>query len=67
MNVGDTVKVKLTGRRARIIGALSRERYQVEYLPDPNSDPLDRDTVQSEQEEGIYAASDLEVLEDDSR
>ena len=63
MEVGDTVKVRLTGRRARIVGTLGRERYQVEYLPDPNSDPLDRDTVQSEQEEGIYAASDLEAVE----
>ena len=34
----------------------------VEYLLDPNADPLDRDTVQSEQEEGIYRESDLELL-----
>ena len=60
MNVGDTVKVRTTGRHARIVGELGRERYQVEFLPDPNSDPLDRGTVQSEQWEGVYAAADLE-------
>ena len=63
MELGDTVKIKTTGRYARIVGALTSERFQVEYLPDPNGDPLDRDTVQSEQEEGIYAASELETLE----
>jgi hypothetical protein len=63
MELGDTVKVKTTGRYARIVGTLSSERYQVEYLPDPNGDPLDRDTVQSEQEEGIYGASELEPIQ----
>ncbi len=31
-------------------------------LPDPASDPIDRDTVQSEQEEGIYHAGALEPV-----
>jgi len=63
MELGDTVRVKTSGRLARIVAGLSRDRYQVEFLPDVAGDPIDRDTVQSEQEEGIYAASELEPIE----
>jgi hypothetical protein len=63
MQPGDTVIVKATGRRARIVEARGRSYFAVEYLPDPSGDPLDRDTVQSEQEEGIYREQDLEVVE----
>jgi len=45
------------------VSALSRDRYQVEFLPDAAGDALDRDTVQSEQEEGVYAASELDLVE----
>jgi hypothetical protein len=62
METGDTVVVRSTGRHARIVSELSNERFEVEYLPDPMSDPIDRDTVQSEGEGGIYAADDLEPL-----
>ena len=63
MEPGDTVRVRTSGRMARIVAALSRDRYQVEYLPDPAGDALDRDTVQSEQEEGVYPGSDLDRVE----
>ena len=62
MNPGDTVVVRATGRRARIV----EDRggfYAIEYLPDPSGDPIDRDTVVSE-EPGIYRASDLERVEE---
>ena len=45
MNIGDTVVVQSTGRHARIISQISHERYEVEFMPDPMSDPIDRDTV----------------------
>ena len=59
---GDTVVVRATWRRARIVEARGNGYYAIEYLPDPASDPIDRDTVQSEQEEGIYHAGDLEPV-----
>jgi hypothetical protein len=63
MQPGDTVTVRATGRRARIVEERGGGFFAVEYLPDPSGDPIDRDTVQSEQEEGIYRASDLEPLD----
>jgi hypothetical protein len=62
MQPGDTVKVRSSGRRARIVGQVGDDRYQVEYLPDVMDDPIDRDTVQSEVESGIYHATDLEPV-----
>jgi hypothetical protein len=62
MEPGDIVNVKATGRRARIVNVISAQRYEVEYLPDVAGDPIDRDTVQSEQEVGIYRESDLEQV-----
>src|SRR3712207_4853417 len=34
MQVGDTVQVRTNRRRALIVGELSHERFQVEFLPD---------------------------------
>ena len=62
MQVGDTVRVRTNGRRALIVQELSRERFQVEFLPDPAGDPIDRDSVQSGDVGGIYAADDLEPI-----
>ena len=58
MRPGDVVVVRSTGRRARIIEIIG-ERYQVEFLPDVADDPIDRDTVQSEEESGIYHRDEL--------
>ena len=63
MEVGDTVTVRATGRRARLVAALDQRRYLVEFLPDPMSDPIDRGTVQAEDEGGVYSADDLEPLD----
>ena len=63
MEIGDTVTVRATGRRVRIVAELGQGRYEVEFLPDLMSDPIDRDTVQSEEEVGIYDAADLAPLE----
>ena len=62
MNPGDTVVVRATGRRARIVEERGNGFYAIEYLPDPSSDPIDRDTVVSE-EPGMYRGSDLERIE----
>jgi hypothetical protein len=59
MQPGDTVTVRSSGRRARIVGQLGDDRFQVEYLPEVMDDPIDRDTVQSEDESGIYHRDDL--------
>lgn len=62
MNPGDTVVVRATGRRARIVEERGSGFYAIEYLPAPSEDPIDRDTVISE-EVGLYRASDLDVVE----
>lgn len=62
MEMGENVVVKATGRRARITGKLSRDRYQVEFLPELGDDPIDRDSPQSEGESGIYQEEDLQLL-----
>jgi hypothetical protein len=63
MEVGDTVLVRATGRRARLVTAPDEGRYVVEFLPDLMTDPIDRDTVQSEDEGGVYSAGELEPVE----
>ena len=63
MEVGDTVMVRASGRRARIVAVLSHDRYEVEYLQDQMDDPIDRDTVQSEGEGGVYDGVDLTPLD----
>jgi hypothetical protein len=63
MELGDTVTVRATGQRARIVAELSEGLYQVEYMLDQMTDPLDRDTVQSEDQGGVYRARDLAPLE----
>ena len=60
MQVGDTVQVRTSKQRALIVEELSHDRFQVEFIPDPAGDPIDRDTVQDSGFGGIYAANDLE-------
>ena len=62
MKVGDVVTVRATGRRARIVDERGSGFYAIEYLPDPVSDPMDRERGQFD-EAGIYRASDLELAE----
>ncbi len=63
MEPGDTVTVRSSGRRARIVERIGEDRYRVEFMPEPMNDPLDWDTAQSEDEAGIYHRDDLEALE----
>jgi len=63
MAPGDIVVVASAGRRARIVQQLGGGRFQVEFLPDTQDDPIDRDTVQSEAESGVYHQDDLTPVE----
>jgi hypothetical protein len=45
MKIGDTVTVRATGRRARIVDERGNGFYAIEYVPDSMRDPMDRDTV----------------------
>jgi Zn-dependent protease len=62
MKVGDTVIVKDTGRRALITAELPDDHFQVEFLPDPAEDPIDRDSAISADEGGVYFRTNLEPL-----
>lgn len=62
MDVGDTVIIKDTGRRALITAKLPESRFQVEYVPDPAQDPIDRDSPMPADEGGVYRVADLELL-----
>ncbi|MCC6178085.1 MAG: hypothetical protein IT305_22515 [Chloroflexi bacterium] len=62
MQTGDTVRVRTNGRRAVIVVALSNDRYEVEFLPDPSVDPIDRYTIENTDAGGIYRAQDLEPI-----
>ena len=62
MELGDTVTVRSSGRRARLVEQIGDDRYRVEFMPELQDDPVDRDTVQSEDEAGIYHRDDLEPL-----
>jgi hypothetical protein len=62
MRVGDTVLVKDTGRRALVTGMLPEGHVQVEYLPDPAEDPVDRESPGDEEFGGVYLEHELEAL-----
>jgi hypothetical protein len=63
MQIGDNVRVRENGRRARIIEDLGNAHYRVLYYADPEVDALDRDTPQDEDDAGgVYTADDLEVV-----
>jgi hypothetical protein len=61
MQIGDTVRVLATSRRARIIEDLGNSRFRVLFYAEPAVDALDRDTPQDEDDAGgVYRAEDLE-------
>jgi hypothetical protein len=62
MQVGDVVIVKDTGQRAIITAVLPESHYQVEYLPDPAEDPIDRDSSISGDQGGVYLVDDLQPV-----
>jgi hypothetical protein len=62
MQVGDVVIIKDTGQRAIITAVLPESHYQVEYLPDPAEDPIDRDSSIAEDQGGVYLVDDLQPV-----
>jgi hypothetical protein len=63
MQIGDNVRVRVTGREARIIEDRGHSRFRVLFYSDPAADALDRDTTDDEDDAGgIYDADDLEVI-----
>ena len=63
MEIGNNVRVRATGRRARIIEDLGESRFRVLFYTEPVADALDQDTPQDEDDAGgVYSADDLEVI-----
>lgn len=63
MQIGDNVRVRSSGRRARIIEDHGHARYRVLFYSEPLVDPLDSATVDDEDDAGgVYDAQDLEVI-----
>ena len=63
MQIGNEVRVRASGRRAKIIEDHGHSRYRVLFYSDPGVDALDRDTPEDEDDAGgIYEADDLEVI-----
>lgn len=65
MEIGDKVRVRASGRSARIIEDLGNSRFRVLFFDDPAQDALDRDTPQDEDDAGgVYGDEDLEPIGD---
>ena len=62
LNVGEVVIIKGTGQRGLITAVLPEDHYQVEYLPEPAEDPIDRDSSISGDEGGVYLLDDLQPV-----
>ena len=63
MQIGDNVRVRVSGRLARIIEDHGQSRYRVLFYSEPPADALDSTTVSYEDDAGgIYEADDLEVI-----
>jgi hypothetical protein len=62
MKIGDVVKVRITGQRARIVAERSGY-FTLEYLPDVSDDPMDRELSRVTEPAGMYREQDLDVAE----
>jgi hypothetical protein len=63
MQIGDNVRVRASGRRARIVEDHGHSRYRVLFYSEPAADPLDSATIEDEDDAGgVYEAEDLEVI-----
>ena len=59
MKIGDVVTVRLTGQRARIVDERGGY-FALEYLPDADNDPMDRERSRLAEPAGMYREQDLE-------
>jgi len=63
MQIGDNVRVRVSGRVARIIEDHGQSRYRVLFYSEPAEDALDRTTIEDEDDAGgIYDAEELEAV-----
>lgn len=63
MQIGDNVRVRVTGRLARIIEDHGQSRYRVLFYSEPAEDAVDRGTIEDEDDAGgIYDAEELEAV-----
>ena len=63
MHIGDNVRVRSSGRHARIIEHRGQSRYRLLFYSDPRVDALDSATIDDEDDAGgIYEADELEVI-----
>lgn len=62
VNVGDTVRVRTSGRRAIVVEDRGNDLFEVEFIPDPAGDPVDRETLDTGDVGGMYKAGDLEPV-----
>jgi len=63
LQIGDNVRVRSSGRRARIIEDRGHSHYRVLFYSDPAVDALDNATIEDEDDAGgIYEADELEVI-----
>jgi hypothetical protein len=63
MEIGNNVRVRASGRRARIIEDLGHSRFRVLFYAEAAADALDQETPQDEDDAGgVYSAEDLEEV-----
>ena len=66
MQISDNVRVRSSGRRARIIEDHGHARYRALFYSEPLVDPLDSATVDDADDAddagGVYDGQDLEVI-----
>ncbi len=63
MHIGDNVRVRSSGRHARIIEDHGHSRQRVLLYSDPDVDALDSATIEDEDDAGgIYDTDDLELI-----
>jgi hypothetical protein len=62
MRIGDTVRVRASGREGQIVEDLDKGRYRVEFYPVAGTMPLDAANVEGEDAGRIFSAEDLEPL-----
>jgi hypothetical protein len=62
MRIGDTVRVRASGREGQIVEDLERGRHRVEYYPVANTMPVDTANIEDDEAGGIFSTEELEPL-----
>ena len=62
MRIGDTVRVRASGREGQIVEDLERGRHRVEYYPVADTMPVNAVNVEGGDAGGIFSAEELEPL-----